>query len=108
MVPRSTIHKQKRKIFLCFCITMSFPILSNIFQHDAEMLEEQCHEMQWWHEKELQLLVHLQETIEAHHVEHVAQKTRREVEAKTKEEAKRQRLVEEEKKKKQLEHLQQL
>jgi len=87
---------------------MSSPILFNIFQHDAEMLKEQCYEMQWWQEKEQQLLVHLQETVEAYHVEHAAQKARREVEAKAKVEAKRQRLVEEEKKKKQLEYLQQL
>jgi len=79
---------------------MSSPILFNIFQHDAEMLKEQRHEMQWWQEKEQQLLVHLQETVEAYHVEYAAQKARREVEAKAKVEAKRQRLVEEEKKKK--------
>jgi len=41
-------------------------------------------------------------------VEHAAQKARWKVKAKTKKEAKKQRLVEEEKKKKQLEYLQQL
>jgi len=41
-------------------------------------------------------------------VECVAQKARREIEAKTKKEAKKQRLAEEKKKKKQLEYLQQL
>ena len=41
-------------------------------------------------------------------MEHVAQKVRREMETKAKEEAERQRLAEEKKKKKQLEYLQQL
>ena len=46
-----------------------------------------------------------EEAAEAYYVEHVAQKVRREVEAKVRKEAKKQRLVEEEKKKKQLEYL---
>ena len=64
--------------------------------------------MQQQHKEEQQLLVRLKETAEAHHVEHVVQKARREVKAKAKEEAKKQKLVEEKKKKKQLEYLQQL
>jgi len=40
----------------------------------------------------------LQETAEAHHVEHAAQKARREAETKAKEEAKKWRIVEEKKK----------
>jgi len=42
----------------------------------------------------------LEEAVEACHVEHVAQKARREMKAKTREKAEKQRLVEEEKKKK--------
>ena len=48
----------------------------------------------------------MQEAAEAYHVEHVAQKARREVEAKAKKETKKQRIVEEKKKK--LEYIQQL
>jgi len=40
----------------------------------------------------------LQEAVEAHCAEHTAQKTRREVEAKAKEEAKKQRIAEEKEK----------
>ena len=50
----------------------------------------------------------MEEAAEVHHVECMAQKARREAEAKVKEEAKRQGLVEEKKKKKWLEYLQQL
>ena len=64
------------------------------------MLEEQCYKIQQRHEKEQQLLVFLKEAVEAHCVECVAQKARREVEARTRKEAKRKRIVEEEKKKK--------
>ena len=48
IVPRLTIHKQKRKFFflLCFHIIMSFPASFDISQDDAEMLKEQHHEMQ--------------------------------------------------------------
>jgi len=42
----------------------------------------------------------LEETVETYHVEHIDQKTRKVVEAKTREEAEKRRLVEEEKKKK--------
>jgi len=47
----------------------------------------------------------LQEAVEAHCAEHTAQKTRREVEAKAKEEAKKQRIAEEKEK---LEYIQRL
>jgi len=50
----------------------------------------------------------LEETVETYHVEHIDQKTRKVVEAKTREEAEKRRLVEEEKKKKRLKYLQQL
>ena len=68
---------------------MSSPAHSDISQNDAEMLEEQCHEMQQWHEEQQQSLLRLQEMAEARCAEHVAQKARREAEAKVKEEAKR-------------------
>ena len=63
--------------------------------------------MQRWHEEEQQSLLQLQEAVEAHHAEHVAQKARRKAEAKAKEEAERQRVAEEKKKKKRtMEYLQ--
>ena len=58
--------------------------------------------MQQWHKEEQQFLLQLQEAAEAYHTEHTAQKARREVEAKAKEEAERQRVVEEEKRKKKM------
>ena len=61
--------------------------------------------MQRQHEEEQQSLLCLQEVVEAHRAEHVAQKARREVEAKAKKEAKKQRIAE---KKKKLEYIQQL
>ena len=72
------------------------------------MLEEQYCKMQQCYKEKQQFLVWLEEVAEAHHVEHVAQKARREAEAKVKEEAKRRRIVEEEEKKKTLEYIQQL
>ena len=56
--------------------------------------------MQWRHEEEQKSLLWLQEVAEARCAEHVAQKARREAEAKAKEEAKRQRIAEEEERKK--------
>ena len=46
--------------------------------------------------------------MEAYHIEHVAQKARREIEAKAREKAKKRRIAEKEKKKKMLEYIQQL
>ena len=63
---------------------MSFPTLSNISQHDVNIPE-----IQQQHEKEQQLLVHLEEVVETYHVKCIAQKARREVKAKTREEAKK-------------------
>ena len=83
---------------------MSSPAPSDISQNNAEMLKKQCCEMQWRHEEEEQSLLRLQEAAEAHCAKHVAQKARREVEAKAKEEAKKQRIVE----KKKLEYIQRL
>ena len=45
MVPKSTIHKQRKKISPSFCIVISFPISSNISQNDVEMFEEQQQEI---------------------------------------------------------------
>jgi len=88
---------------------MSSPAPSDISQNNAEMLEEQCHQMQRWHEEEQQSLLRLQEAAEARRAERAAQKARREAEAKVKEEAERQRVVEEEeRKKKTREYLQRL
>ena len=108
MVPRSTIHKQKREFFYsCFCIIMSSLTYFDLSQNNAEMLEEQCYEMQQWHEKEQQSLLQLQEAAAACHAEHAAQKARRKVEAKAKEEAKRKRITEEkERKRRTVEYLQ--
>jgi len=85
---------------------MSSPTSSDISQHDAEILEEQCHEIQQQHKEEQQSLLHLQEIAEAYYIGHMAQKARREVETKAKEEAKKWRIAE--KKKKKLEYIQQL
>ena len=61
----------------------------------------QWQEMQWRHEEEQKSLLRLQEAAEAHCAERVAQKARREAEAK------RQRVAEkEERKKKTMEYLQ--
>ena len=75
---------------------MSFPAPSDISQNDAEMLEEQHREMQRRHEEEQQSLLQLQKAVEARCAECAAQKTRRKAETRTKEEAERQRIVEEE------------
>ena len=88
---------------------MSSPVHSNLSQNDAEMLEEQRHEMQWWHEEEQWSLLRLQEAAEACHAEHTAQKARKKAEAKAKEEAKRKRVAEEEERKRRIvEYLQRL
>ena len=95
IVPRSTIYKQK--IFcLFFCITIFFPIHSNISQNNTKMLKEQQQEMQQW------LLTQLEKVVKLCQAEHAAQKAR--------EEAKKRRVVKKKKKKKKriLEYLQQL
>ena len=81
----------KKEVFCsCFCIIISSPTPSNISQNDAEM--------QQWYEEEQQFLLCLQEAAEAHCAEHMAQKARREMEAKAKEKAKKQKIAEEKKK----------
>ena len=69
---------------------MSFPILSDISQNNAEILKKQ------W------LLVQLEEAAKSCRAEHAAQKARREVEEKAWEEAERQRVVEEEERKRRM------
>jgi len=68
---------------------MSSSAPSDISQNDTEMLEEQRHQMQRWHEEEQRSLLRLQEAAEACHAKCAAQKARREAEAKAKEEAER-------------------
>ena len=86
---------------------MSSPVHSDISQNNTKMLEKQHCKMQWWHEEKQQSLLQLQEAAKACHAEHTAQKARREVEAKAKKEAERQRVVEEkERKKRTMEYLQ--
>ena len=85
---------------------MSSLILSNISQSDVDMLEEQCCEMQKWYEEEKQLQAQLEEATEARHVEHVAQKARKIAKAKVRKEAKKQKLVDEKKKRKWMEYFQ--
>ena len=82
---------------------MSFSNPSDISQNNTKMLEEQCHKMQRQHKEEQQSLLHLQEAVEACHAKHVAQKAKREVEAKAKKKTKKWRIVE---KKKKLEYIQ--
>ena len=86
---------------------MSSPAPSDISQNDAEILEKQRQEMQWRHEEEQQLLAQLEEAAKLHWAERMAQKARREAEAKAKKEAERQKVVEEEERKKRtMEYLQ--
>ena len=79
---------------------MLSPISSDISQHDIDMLKKQCHKMQRRHEEEQWLQVCLEEVTEACYVECVAQKARKAAEAKARKEAKKQRIAEEEEKKK--------
>ena len=64
--------------------------------------------MQKRYKKEQWLLACLEEAVEACHIEHVAQKARKEAKTKAREEAEKQGLAEEEDKRKQMEYLQQL
>jgi len=81
---------------------MFFPAPSDISQNDAKALEKQQQEMQRRHKEEQRFLLQLQEAAEAHCAEHVAQKARREAEEKAQEEAERQRVAEEEERKKRM------
>ena len=86
---------------------MSSPAHSDILQDDAKILEKQWQEMQWRHEEEQWLLVQIEEVAKLCWTECVAQKTRREVDKKSREKAERQRVVkEEERKRRTVEYLQ--
>ena len=85
---------------------MSSPIYFNISQNNAKVLEKQWQEMQRRHKEEQWLLIQLEEAVKLHWAECVAQKARKEAEAKVKEKAKQRRIAEEEKKKRTLEYLQ--
>ena len=84
---------------------MSSPAPSNISQNDTEILEKQWQEMQWRHEKEQRLLAQLEEIAKSCWAKYVAQKAKREAEEKAREKAERQRVVEEERKKRTIEYL---
>ena len=64
--------------------------------------------MQKRYKKEQQLQVHLEEVVEACYIKYATQKVRKVIKVKVKEKVKKQRLVEEKDKRKQLEYLQQL
>jgi len=82
---------------------MSSSTPSDISQNDAKVLEKQWQEIQWRHKEEQQLLAQLEEAVKLHWAKRAAQKARREVEAE------RQRVTEEEERKKRtMEYLQQL
>jgi len=86
---------------------MSSPSLSDISQDNTKILEKQQQEMQWRHKKEQWLLVQLEEAVKLCWAEHVAQKVRREAEKKAQKEAERQRVAEEEERKRRtMEYLQ--
>ena len=87
---------------------MSSPTLSNISQNDAKVLKKQWQKKQQRYKKQQQLLVQLEEIAKSCRTKHVAQKARKEAEAKAREEAKRRSVAEEEKKKRILEYIQQL
>ena len=68
---------------------MSFSAYSDISQDNTEILEKQQQEIQQRYQKQQQLLVQLEEAAKLCRAKHIAQKARREAEAKAKEEAER-------------------
>ena len=88
---------------------MSSPAPSDILQNDTEILEKQRQEIQWRHEEEQQLLTQLEEAAKLCWAKHTAEKARKEAKEKAWEEAERQRVAEEKKRKKRtMEYLQRL
>ena len=73
---------------------MSSPALSDISQNNTEALKKQWQEMQQRYEEEQWLLAQLEEAAKSHWAERTAQKAKREVK-----EAERQRVAEEEERK---------
>jgi len=99
----------KESFHLCLYITISSSTPSNISQDDADVLEKKQQEMQQRHKEQQQLLIQLKEVAKLYQIKHVAQKARKEAEAKAREEAKRKRVAGKKKKKKRtLKYLQQL
>jgi len=70
------------------------------------MFEKQWQEMQWRYKEKQQLLLQLDEVAKLCQAEHIAQKARREAEERARKKAKRQRVAEEERKRRILEYLQ--
>ena len=78
-------------------------------QNNAKIFEKQQQEMQWRHKKQQQFLLQLEKAVKLCWAEYIAQKARREAEAKARKKAERQRVMEEEEKRKRtLDYLQQL
>jgi len=69
---------------------MSSPTPSDISQNNTEIFEKQWQEMQWRHKEKEQLLLQLEKVTKLHWAKCMAQKARREVKKKAKEEAKKQ------------------
>ena len=93
MVPRSTIHKQKRKFFALVSVSLCLLLLPLTFHKTTPRFWESSGKR---HKEEQWLLVQLEEVAKLHQTERVAQKARREAEEKAWEEAERQRVAEEE------------
>jgi len=68
---------------------MSFPTYSDISQNNTKILEKQWQDIQQRNKEEQWLLIQLEEVVKLHQAEHAAQKARKKVEKKTREEAKR-------------------
>ena len=81
---------------------MSSPTSSNISQNNAKILEKQQQEIQQRYKEEEQLLAQLEEAEKSCWAECTAQKAKREVEEKAWEEVERQRVAEEEERKKRM------
>ena len=93
---------EKKVYCSCFCIIISSPANSDISQNNTKILEKQWQEMQQRHKEEQKLLLQLKEVTRLRQAEHMAQKARREVEEKAWEEAERQRVAEEEERKRRM------
>ena len=106
IVPRLTTHKQKREVFAFSSVSPYLPLFpliiilrylkSSTVKYSKSM--RRSNGFSPWLEK----------VAKAYCIKYGAQKTRRMVEAKAREEAKKKRLVEKKKKKKRLEYIQQL
>ena len=93
---------RKESFSLLFLYHYVFPALSDISQNHAEVLEKQWQKMQQRHKKKQRLLAQLEEVAKLCQAERMAQKARREVEKKAWKEAERQRVAEEEERKRRM------